>query len=111
VQRPRRVGRRGRALDHDHAGGAVLSRVQDLVPQLGVVEVLRRAEGRLRVALARLAGHHEDDLASRVQSGVVVVADRRGGDAVARERRVGGDRAVVGKREGQEVRARRERAP
>ena len=89
-------------LDDDHRRRAVLARVEDLVAELGVVEVLGRAKRPLGIRLARLAGHHQHDLAPDVEAGVVVVAERRRGDPVAGEDDLGEDVAVLGERERQE---------
>src|SRR5262245_59738420 len=82
TRRPNSMGstKRGRA-----RAGPVLARVQDLVPELGVVEVLGGPERALRLGLARLARHHQDDLAADVDPGVVVVAEEPRGNAVAGE--------------------------
>ena len=94
-----------RILHHDHGGGAVLAGVQDLVPKLGVVEVLRRAERSPGIRFARLPGHHDDDLAADVESRVVVVAERRRGDPVPGEGDVARDVPVRREREREKVRA------
>ena len=94
-----------RILHHDHGGGAVLAGVQDLVPKLGVVEVLRRAERSPGIRFARLPGHHQDDLAADVEPRVVVVAERRRGDPVPGEGDVARDVPVRREREREKVRA------
>ena len=98
-----------RVLDEDDGDGAVLAGVQDLVAELGVVEVLRRPERAPRIRLARLSRHQQDDLAEDVEARVVVVAERRRRDAVASEHHLARDVSVGREGEREEIRASSER--
>ena len=72
----------------DDRGGAVLARVDRLVAPLAVA-VARAGRGTASAAsrLAREVLRDEDDLPLHVEPGVVVVAELRRGDPVARRRR------------------------
>ena len=80
-----------RAGDEDDRRGAALAGLQDLVahrrPAAGALAV----ERRVLVALLRLIAQHERDLSLQIDSRVVVVVQRRCGDAVSDEGHITGE--------------------
>jgi hypothetical protein len=73
------------SIHHQHAECAVLAGVDRLGAQRGVWRVDAAVEATGRVHLARLVGHHQDDLVAGVEPGIVVVVVPGSGDAVAGE--------------------------
>ena len=106
----RQIVRPGVAPHVAHAqdrGGPVVACVRRLVAPLGEAVMPRIPERRGGIRLTREVLRDEHDLPLHVEAGVVVVAERRRGDAVAREDDLALRRAVVAEVEREEVRPER----